>query len=356
MFPATKIGEEPIFAGTAIVFFDNSDPVRSQRPPLMSYGLSVRSVANGLGSLNLIVADGEFRQKISITDEQLLDIKKILREKKLIVGDNEKNDSEAKIYIAKTLTNAQIRQLRIEVVKDRFSTPVNLFEAIFLNEIGVDNQDAGKVFFQCYTQKLGIIQKNDKLRVEAIKNALPPDSQEAVWKLFGRELSIDDKGLEWDKISKLQEVSIDRQLSSAVYMHLPIGLGLTKEQHKQLGKLDEEFSLKRTKNVSFTNDEMSLKLDSILSRPQRFAIVQSMQREIIRNDLLVVFRPEVVKYLNLSEEGISEARVELTEAQKRIAENQELEILQACKEVLKTLPLPIQREIIDLADGVWTLN
>ena len=108
--------------------------------------------------------------------------------------------------------------------------------------------------------------------------------------------------------------------------------------------------------MSFTRDEMSLQLDSIISKPQRFAIVQSMQREMIRKDLLVVFRPEVVKYLNLSEVVVSEAKVELAEAKKRIEEIEGLEILQACKEVLKTVPLPVQRVIIDLVEGVWTIN
>ena len=101
---------------------------------------------------------------------------------------------------------------------------------------------------------------------------------------------------------------------------------------------------------------MPLIFRTMLSGSQRFAIVQCLLQEMLRLDLLVVMRSEIAKHFDLNKVVLSEATVELTESKKRIEELENLELVQACNEVLKTLPLPVTRVITDLVEGVWVFD
>lgn len=317
---------------------------------------SVLSQAYGIGALTLILQDDAFRQTVGITDEQLVDIRKTLIENKLFVGDEDSIDSLAKHYISKTLKEDQAKRLRMGLVKRRFRTPTDLFQPVFLTELGLERENAVKINDSIVVQH-GIISKRlDKLRIDAINDVLSPDEQDIFWMFIGKEFIIAETGVNWKDIAILPELTSRRQLSLAPFMPIPQKIGLSTDQKKRLQDLNSEAMFKSAKGIMFQEAELSSKLDGILSESQRFAIVQSMQQEILRGDLLMVLRPEVTKRVHLKAEFVSMARAELTESKRMIEDVEALELTQLCKDALKAVPLPARKVITDLVDGVWNLK
>lgn len=95
----------------------------------------------------------------------------------------------------------------------------------------------------------------------------------------------------------------------------------------------------------------------LLSKSQRFVVVQSLNQEIVRSDLLMVVAPNMVKQYDLSDDGIAEARAELAESKRIIADYEMAQMIQACGELLrlKFVPAHVRNEIMELVADVWQL-
>jgi len=326
---------------------------------LFSADESVLSQAYGLGGLNLIVRDKELQEKLALDENQLEDIKKTLVNKTLftgIIGDSAAIESRSKQYLSKVLTRDQGNLLRLEVVKREFKTPIRVFRASFLTEIGLDEEKAIEIETTSGIRYRAISDRLDKLRTEAINEAFPPDVQRTIWRFIGKDFMIEENGVSWTDIAVVPELNNRRQLALIQITPLPEKLLLSMEQRQRLDELNKVAFLRSAKGMVFGEDEISDKLDGILSHAQRYAIVQCMQQQILRVDLLMVFRPEVSKRLDLSEEALVEARAELAELKRRIEEIEALELAQEFKKLLLDIPLPARKVVTDLVNGVWNLN
>ena len=326
---------------------------------LFSADESVLSQAYGLGGLNLIVRDNELREKLALDESQLEDIKKTLIDKTLfigIIGDRVAIESRSKQYLSKALTPDQGNLLRMEVVKREFKTPIGVFRASFLTELGLDEEKAIEIEATTGVKYRAISDKLDKLRTEAINEVFPPDVQRTIWQFIGKDFIIEENGVSWKDIAVVPELNNRRQLALIQITPLPEKLLLSIEQRQRLNELNKEAFLRSAKGIVFREDEISEKLDVILSQAQRYAIVQCMQQQILRVELLMVLRPEVSKRLELSEESLVEARAELVESKKRIEEIEAMELAQEFKKSLLDFPLPARKVVSELVNGVWNLN
>ncbi|MFN7893568.1 MAG: hypothetical protein ACK5OC_24990 [Pirellula sp.] len=320
---------------------------------------SVLSQAYGLGGLKLIVEDNELRERLGIDDEQLAEIRSTLIEKKIftgVIGDGVAVESRARKYLSKALTSDQRNLLRVDVVKRRFRTPLGVFQTSFLKEIGLDREIAIGIQDAMVAKYRAISDKLDKLRTEAINEAFPPDVQSKIWKFAGKDFIVEDNGSNWKDIAVVPELNNRRQLALIQTTPLPEKILLSQEQRQCLDELNKEAFVRSAKGIVFSEDEISEKLDAILSGAQRFAILQCTQQQILRVDLLMVLRPEVLKRLDLSEVSLVEARAELAESKRRIEEIEAIELAHEFKKLLLDLPLPARQVVTDLVNGVWNLN
>ena len=132
---------------------------------------------------------------------------------------------------------------------------------------------------------------------------------------------------------------------------------LSVEQREQLRSFAEEVRRKKAHGILCTRNELEQHLDLILSKSQRFAVVQSLNQQLVRSDLLMVVSPNMVRQYDLSVEGIADARAELAESKRIIAETEMVQVIQACGEVLrlKDVPSHVKKEIMELVADVWEL-
>jgi hypothetical protein len=309
---------------------------------------SVLSTAHGLGGVNWIANDKDLRGKIEVSDEQLAEIRKFLSDKKVFVGDETKDNETGTSFLNKVLTKNQAKLLRIEVVRTRIGTPANLFSPIFLSEL-VESADAQRIYGEFAQRQKIIAERIDKLRIQAIKTALPPSAQGALWKFIGNEFSIEETDGDLEHISQWLPPVL--QIQQAPYVAISAEkLRLPVEKREELRIVADEIRRKKAHGISCTRDELEQHLDSILSKSQRFVVVQSLNQEIVRSDLLMVVAPNMVKQYDLSDDGIAEARAELVEFKEIIAEYEMAQVIQACGEVLrlKVVPAHVKKEIMGL--------
>lgn len=316
---------------------------------------SVLSTAHGLGGVNWIANDKDLRAKIEVSNEQLAEIRKFLSDKKIFVGDEAKDNETGKTFLNKVLTKNQAKLLRIELVNTRIGTPANLFSPIFLSEL-VESDDALLIYGE-FAQRQKIIAKRiDKMRIEAIKTALPPNAQGVLWKFIGNEFSIQETDGDLEQISQWLPPVL--QIQQAPYVAISAeNLRLPVEKREKIRIVGDEIRRKRAHGITCTRDELEQHLDSILSKSQRFVVVQSLNQEIVRSDLLMVVAPNMVKQYDLSDDGIAEARAELAEFKRIIADYEMAQMIQACGEVLrlKVVPAHVKNEIMELVADVWQL-
>lgn len=313
------------------------------------------STAYGLGGLNWIAYDAELRGKIAINEGQLTDIRKFLSDKKVFVGDEAKDNATGKTYLNKVLTKNQAKLLRIELVKTRIGTPSNLFLPVFLSEL-VGSDDALRIYGEFAQRQKIIAERIDKMRIEAIKTALPPNAQDILWKFIGNEFSIEETGGDLEQISQYLSPLLQIEQASNVAISAE-KMRLSVEQREQLRSVADEVRRKKAHGILCTRNELEQHLDLILSKSQRFVVIQSLNQQLVRSDLLMVVSPNMARQYDLSVEGISDARAELAESKRIIAETEMVQVIQACGEVLrlKDVPSHVNKEIMELVAEVWEL-
>jgi hypothetical protein len=316
----------------------------------------VFSTAYGLGALRWVANDVEIRKAISITEAQLTEVRNYLRDKNSFDGDEASDEANGRAFLKKVLTIDQVNLIRMEVVKSKIGTPANLFSPSFLREF-VGEEDAMRIYYDFAELHWKIINNSDKLRIAAIKKALPQNSQDILWKFVGTEFSIDENGGDLQQISSWVPPIL--QISQAPYLTMPSNrLELSSEQREQLSIKADEVQRKMAQGISFSRGELDREMDAILTLPQRFAVLQALNLLVLRSDLLILCNPDMAKLYGLRDEELSEAKSRLSESKKNIEEMEKAQVIQACNEVLaqKDVPLHVKTEIKQLVAGVWELS
>lgn len=331
----------------------------------------ILSTAYGLRGLNWISNDPALRNKLSITEEQLTAIRNVLNDKKLFADVKPKTsdsipfdgklledqyDAIGKTHLRKILTIDQLDLLRLEAVKTRIVVPAALFEQSFLKEFELESDQVSKILGSFSEKQREISRRLDKLRIHAIKQALPSDALDVVWKFVGNEFSVVENGEDIELVSEFLRLSPAFQALRAPHTFIPNGkIEITPQQRERLRAIAKEVQRKQARRISIADEEISSELDAILSKSQRFALIQCLHLEYVRGDLLVVVNPGAARYYELSDESLAEVKAKLSESQKMIKEIEDAEVTKACSEILKEVPEPPQTKIRELIKGVWKL-
>ena len=328
--------------------------------PKLEFGsipcVDVLSDVFGFGALVSINNDHELRRKLEITDQQLSDIRMTFESQSLNKGDKVATEAAAQAYLKKVLTEVQADKLRRTYVKVRFRSPARFFEPFILRELGVEPKQAKKITSALHLQLEEVNQKLDKLIIQAISDAFPPESQDILWSFVGSNFQINANGSDWRKISVLSVSNSIGQLTLGTLISMPNELVLSNQQCVRMNNLLDELSAKGLTGNRSSEVEVSRRLDDILTNQQRFAIVQKIQQGMIRRNLSLAVGPEMVKHFNLSDDNISLIKAELEEAKKQVSEVESICLLEASKKVLGMAPSKVKDDILRLADGIWDLK
>ena len=328
-----------LLAGPGIVFGDNG----------------LLSSIYGLGALNQIASDSELRNKISITDSQLSEIRAVLSNKKLFVGDESENNAVGKSYLRKILSRVQADLLRIEIVKSRLAIPTNFFMPNLLRELGLNELESMRIHSECAKLESRVAAESDKRRVEAINAVLPTDAQPVFWKFVGRSFQLDSKAGKLDEINAFLKLTPLQQISQAAYMEVPQSLAYSAQQRDQISKLSDKVHRDQVDGINYTLEELEAMLDGILTQAQRVAIVQSINRSCVRSDLIFAVRPQLATVYDLSESDLATMTSKLAQAQKDLKEWEAKKLLEACRTCLREVPIEGRTAIKSLSAGIWEL-
>jgi hypothetical protein len=319
---------------------------------------SVLTIVNGIGALNELSLNRQRQLEVEITADQLNEIKKATDNKKLFSGTLSQKNGIAKRELERILTSKQLDIVRKTSLRKRFVTPLHSIDRVFLLEIGmtVVEIDAAKKFIDVGARD--IFESIDRLRVSSIKglDELDPKQVDRLWEIFGSDLVVNGKDSDWRDIAVLSESrDIGKQLALAPVMLLPPNLELSTEQRIKLGELQtRELTIEAKSPKLDRRGEISVQLDSILTKIQRYAIVQRMQQQVLRADLMVLIRPELTKDLGLDAIEVESVKAKLTEMNREISriqlENQ-IALLEKC-----AVPSAKWKTFLSLVDGVWTVG
>lgn len=327
--------------------------IASCNQPFLLGDTNIQSSAFGLGAINLIESDESLRKSVSITDEQLSEIREILSQK-VLFRNLDTRESVARKHLSEILTREQAELLRIEVVKRKIGAPENFFIPLFLGtELGLEDDKASMICDSFSVKKTRISQDMDKRRIQAIKNAIPLESQDIVWKYLGKDFSISDKEIE--KVELIPDMTPSLEVNLATRISLPQKLSLSLQQIEELRRVGNEVSRRNSSGEPWSEEEVEQILNTTLTKRQRFAIQQGIIQLIVRRDLSTIVNTQMSRMLNLTDEQIAEARTKLIESNKTIKKT-ELELqVQACRDVLEDMPLPARKIIKELSAGIWDL-
>jgi hypothetical protein len=138
--------------------------------------------------------------------------------------------------------------------------------------------------------------------LESIAANLAEDKANRLWDLFGRDfLSPPRSEFQWNQIQCLPSSGPWNQLIEATTVVLGDDLKFSRSQIADLIPLRDKEFVNRLNN-RINENEISDQLDQILSKSQRSAIVQRLQRGALVSDMKVLLTPEVGKHVGLEKE------------------------------------------------------
>ena len=252
----------------------------------------------------------------------------------------------------------QVGIVRKSVLKRRFLTPLHLFDINFLSELGLTEDEIVSITKMVVPFGIELQKSLDLMRISALElitKELPLESADLFWQFFGRSLETKSEDAEWETICVLVEASVEKQLNLAIGMQLPKELELTKEQRSEVRELENEWRMKEIKgDLANRTVTVSKQLDRVLSKRQRYALVQRIQQQTLRSDLLVAIRPEVVKRLGIDPKIAGEFKAQLIVIDQDIKRSQLARQMEFFMKAIAILPATKRYTIIDLFDGVWT--
>lgn len=313
------------------------------------------SSVNGLGALNHIASDPELRKKISITDYQLSEIRAILDNKHLFVGDESENNEVGKTYLKKILRREQADLMRMEIVKSRIGVPSNFFLPNMLMELGLNRQESLRIYSEFAKLESSLVAESDERRVLAINKVLPEHIRNVFWKFVGQDFVLGTAGGKIDEVNLFLELTPLAQISLAAYTEVPHSLLISVKKREQLSEMSVRLHRDQIDGKVYSSAELEGMLDEILTPTQRFAVVQSINRSFARKDLLLAVSPHLTDCYQLSESVLSELVLTLAQHQKALKEWGDLKELEMCRKCMKEIPPECQSTVKELAQGIWEL-
>ena len=329
------------------------------------------SSINGMKAFVELWRDKDLQKMIELTDAQLFAVQTSFREidrteqRRALesrIGDySGGNSKEANLAshdaLRKVLTEEQFDRLRLTLVNRKFSSPLSIYSDWFLGEVGLDKASVNDVSTAVRPRIQQVFAKVDDLRLRCLEEALPPEEQRIAWEFFGEKLVISPRDGNWETIAQLPEAGVKQQLFNGLLVVLPEELEITPMQRRQLDDYKMKVRIAQAKKQERPDlKDISAELDNILSKRQRFAIVQRLQLQELRADLLVIMRPEIVKHFNFSDSLKAQTIAELSASKKELESERKRLELEVAKQGLMDVPPPFRQKIVRLMEGVWKLD
>lgn len=314
----------------------------------------VISEINGVAALRSLLSDKPLQKNLAMSDEQIAALTRSFDELGNLGAAWDKGQSTAYDSLVRVLRRDQMTGLRIENVKRQFQSRLKLFEQQFLLDLGLDEQLIVEIRAKLSPLFEKLAKQIDDLSIQCLKDSLSPNEQEILWRFIGEDLKIVPQEDSWERIAVLPAASIERQLMMASTSLLQGELAITLSQRKELRDLKKEVLIARAQKLEKPDlTEISKRLDNLLRKSQRFAIVQRIQQQEIQADILVVMHPQILKHFNLSEDGVAQTRSELSNAKVELLKARKILEFEVFEKALATLPDPFRKSLLELIDGVW---
>ena len=260
--------------------------------------------------------------------------------------------------LAEILDPRQLSLRRVLVLRDVYGSPESLFrkDAKLLIELGMTEEQFSMIVDDVSPQFRDIGVKVNELVVtslDSIAAMLAEDKANRLWNLFGKDfLSQPRSEFQWKEIQVLPNSEPWNQLMEAVTVVLDNDLKLSQSQLAELIPLRDREFINRLNNRSKEND-VSDHLDRILSKAQRSAIVQRLQRGALVSNMKVLLAPEVGKYVRLEKEDADLIAEVVDEATQRIRDFRITAEMDLLRRSTRHMPKHYQEQLEELLEGVW---
>jgi hypothetical protein len=258
--------------------------------------------------------------------------------------------------MAEILDPEQLSLRRIHFLRERFNAPASIFNssATLLLELGMPEE-------QFRSMQASVLSKNTDIRTRmntmvtnslvSVAASLSEAQASRLWQLFGRDLnSLPRSEFRWQEIQVLPNTSAKDQLRMSRIIILPDDLKLSSSQVLKINELE---NVELTKLAQDRSSEVSAELDRLLSKEQRSAIVQGMQRNLLLGELTVVLSPEVVKHIGIEGGRLEVIQSIVTEDAKMVRSYQLEKQMELLRSEISVMPMDFQVKLMKLLEGVW---
>ena len=314
------------------------------------------SMIQGVGGLAWIVRDKTIQQEVSVSEDQVESLKRLLNDKNVFVGDRLANDEIAKSHLQKVLKPQQLDLLRKSYLRRKFRSAAGLLsDSTMLKDLGVDEKGVHDIQHAVGERGKLIEKELDAARSKALERFLAelrPSSVEKFWKLFGTDFDVSEEGGSWTEIAVFPESSTQHQVFLSVATVLPPNLSITDEQRVELLKLSDVLMRNEARGIESDFRDVSDSLDKIISNKQRYALVQRIQKQFLRSDLRILGRPEMMTFLGIESTENLRTLVE-SENEKLVALEKQLQREAFRKLTASVVPRAVRLQVQSLAEGVW---
>ncbi len=257
--------------------------------------------------------------------------------------------------LSEILDPRQLDLRRVHILREKYSSPIALFNrnASLLLELGMSQKQFDELRIPAFSKNKEIRTAVDNQIMDclhSIAQELSEDSSSRLWAMFGRDFgSLPRSEFSWDQIQVLPRTGPKMQLSFANMLVLDEDLKLSHPQQVEIASLEDKELLSPVDNAA----KISSELDRILSKAQRAAIVQGLQRSRLVEDMKVLLSNEVVNYLGL-DGGQAKSMSEIVEpAAKRIREFRLEKQTSLLRELITVMPKDYQNRLMIVVEGVW---
>jgi hypothetical protein len=258
--------------------------------------------------------------------------------------------------MAEILDPDQLALRRVHFLRELYNEPTSLFNssATLLLELGMSEEQFKQMQAGARGKTKDIRDRVNGLFAKAIDSAaayLSEAQASRLWQLFGRDFNSPPRSeVGWKEIQVLPNTNAKSQLAMARIIILADDMKLSPKQILSLIELEnvELRNFERDRSL-----EISADLDRVLSKEQRAAIVQGMQRNLLLGDLLVVLSPEVVKYIGIEKDKLVSIQSLILDDAKTIQDFQFEKQMEVLKSELSIMPFDFQAKVMKLLEGVW---
>jgi len=353
---------------------------------LPAFERSIISAATGLGAAREIASNIEYQDEIDLAPEQLQAIKSLLespelsaklleirrkersnpdrnaslREKEL--RESEQIDQFVIPKLQQILAPEQIRMRRILYLRREYGRRRNALSAQLFCEFHISGEEleaievaAGKANkankADDATLNHVIAQKCSEVLAES-----PTETLQKFEHLFGNGFLpnfVKPTPFNVDRIMFLSGAREYSQLVKSRYFNFPKALALSAQQSTRIESLVSEVHRTIASSPNADLNKLAGGVRDILSEAQRAHFVQQEQAGYLRWKLASVFEcPEVIQYLNLTEEQLQSIRPIAQEAEREITKEREAADSRIFESVLRAMQPDTRKAFSDFLEGV----